>query len=88
MDEEKKRGVGEGGRRRKEEVKAFQKNRKMQRSPVNAKKEEDNMELLLQEIRAMRLEGKKDKEELKGTIEEMRRKIEDIKEEMGRKEGE
>lgn len=78
--EESEEEEEEGG-----EMKAFQKSRKMQRSPVNVKKEEGNMGLLLQEIRAMRLKEKKDREELKGTIEEMRREIGGMKEEMGRK---
>lgn len=73
---------GEGG-----EIKTFQKSRKIQRSPVKAEKEEDNLGLILQEIRALRLEGRKDRKELKGAVKEMRKEIGEMKEEMRIEEG-
>lgn len=62
------------------EIKAFQKSRKIQRSPVKAKKEEGNLGLILQEIRALRLEGRKNREEVKEAVEEMRKEIGELKE--------
>lgn len=69
------------------EIKTFQKSRKIQRSPVKAEKEEDNLGLILQEIRALRLEGRKDRKELKGAVKEMRTEIGEMKEEMRIEEG-
>lgn len=81
--DESEKEEGEGG-----EIKTFQKGRKIQRSPIKAKKEEGNLELILQEIRALRLEGRKDREELEGAVEEMRKEIGEMKEEMRMEEGE
>lgn len=74
--------------RRRGEIKAFQKSRKIQRSPVKAKKEKGNLGLILQEIRALRLEGRKNREEVKEAVEEMRKEIGEMKEKMRMEEGE